>query len=197
MSKLLIATNNQGKLIELHDLLKEFGIDFVNPAQLKLDLEVAEEGQTYAENAALKAVAFSRETGFITLADDSGLEVEVLDGEPGIYSKRYSSKPGATDADRRAYLLEKLRGRPQPWKAQFRCVIALASPNGEIEFSEGICRGEIIPEERGQNGFGYDPIFLIPELGRTMAELTRDEKNTLSHRARAIRASVPILRKML
>jgi XTP/dITP diphosphohydrolase len=197
MSKLLIATNNQGKLIELHDLLKKLGIEFINPEQLKLDLDVAEEGQTYAENAALKAMAFSKATGFITLADDSGLEVEVLGGEPGIYSKRYSSKPGASDADRRAYLLEKLRGHPRPWKAQFRCVIALASPQGEIKFSEGICRGEVIPEERGQNGFGYDPIFLIPGLDRTMAELTREEKNTLSHRARAVRASIPILREML
>jgi XTP/dITP diphosphohydrolase len=197
MSKLLIATNNQGKLIELHDLLKEFGIDFINPAQLKLALVVAENGQTYAENAALKAVAFARAAGYITLADDSGLEVEALNGEPGIHSKRYSSKPGATDADRRAYLLEKLRGRPRPWKAQFRCVIALAVPDGEIKFSEGICRGEVIPNERGQNGFGYDPIFFIPELGRTMAELTREEKNTFSHRARAVRAAVPFLREIL
>lgn len=197
MSKLLTATNNQGKLIELHDLLSEYRIDFISPAQLNLDLDVAEDGQTYTENAALKALAFARATGYITLADDSGLEVDMLNQEPGIYSKRYSGKPGATDADRRAFLLEKLHDRPRPWKAQFRCVIAVAAPDGEVKFSEGICPGEIIPNERGQNGFGYDPIFLIPELNRTLAELTRAEKNTISHRARAVRAAIPILQEML
>ena len=197
MSKLLLATNNPGKLVEIQALLQDLAVTLVSPAQLGLELEVDENGQTYAENAGLKSQTFARASGLLTLADDSGLEVDALGGLPGIRSARFAPQPKATDADRRAYLLQRLQGMPRPWPARFRCVIALSTPTGELQYAEGICPGIIIPEERGQNGFGYDPIFLIPELGRTMAELSMEEKNRLSHRARAVMAARPILYKLL
>jgi XTP/dITP diphosphohydrolase len=196
MKKLLIATNNQGKVEELQDLLKESGIEFVTPADINLQLEVEEDGLNYAENAGKKALAFAQASGLISLADDSGLEVEALGGAPGLYSARYSPKPGAKDKDRRDFLLENLKDKPRPWKAHFHATIAVANPSGEIEFAEGNCYGEIIPEERGTGGFGYDPIFLMDGLGRTMSELAMDEKNRLSHRALAVANAMPILRKM-
>lgn len=204
MSKLLLATNNRGKLVEIQALLKALNLDasLLTPDQIGLDLRVEEDGETYAENAARKAAAFAQASGLLTLADDSGLEVDALGGLPGIRSARFAPQPGATDADRRAYLLEQLHGQLRPWTARFRCTVALMQPEstaegGKIQYAEGNCPGEIIPEERGQNGFGYDPIFLLPELGRTMAELTMEEKNRLSHRARAIRAAKPILLEFL
>jgi XTP/dITP diphosphohydrolase len=196
MNKLLIATNNQGKVLELQELLASSGIEVVTPAQINLQLEVEEDGSTYQENAGKKAIAFAQASGLISLADDSGLEVEALDGAPGLYSARYSPKPGANDADRRAFLLENLKGKPHPWKAHFHATIAIAKPNGEVEFADGNCYGEIIPEERGTGGFGYDPIFFMPELGQTMAELAMEEKNRLSHRERAVIAAMPILKRM-
>jgi XTP/dITP diphosphohydrolase len=123
--------------------------------------------------------------------------VDALGGLPGIRSKRFSEKPGATDADRRLYLLQRLRDHPRPWTARFRCTVALATPQGELYFAQGECPGEIIPDERGHNGFGYDPIFLLPDLGQTMAELSTELKNRLSHRARAIQAVKPVLTKLI
>lgn len=193
MLKLLLASNNPGKLREILDLLGDLSIELITPDQVDLNLEVLEDGTTYAENASRKAIAFAQASGLLTLADDSGLEVEALGGEPGLHSARYLAKPLATDADRRAYLLQNLKNIPRPWKARFRCVVALVGPGGFIRYAEGICPGEIIPQERGQDGFGYDPIFLLPELGRTMAELTMSEKNRLSHRARAVQAARPWL----
>ncbi len=189
MLKLLIATGNRGKLHEIQDLLKDTPITLLTPADLSLEIHVDETGVTYAENAALKAHAYAQASGLPTLADDSGLEVDTLNGAPGLYSARYLPQNGATDADRRAYLVENLRGFSRPWGARFICVVALAMLGGGPVFYEGICSGEIIPEERGTNGFGYDPIFLVAGTDRTMAELTMDEKNTLSHRARAIIAA--------
>jgi XTP/dITP diphosphohydrolase len=196
MNKLLIATNNKGKVTELQDLLKGSGILFVTPAQINLELDVEEDGVNYEENAGKKAIAFAQASGLISLADDSGLEVETLGGAPGLYSARYSPKPGAKDKDRRDFLLENLKDKPRPWKAHFHATIAVAKPSGEVEFAEGNCFGEIIPEERGTGGFGYDPIFLMEGLGRTMAELEMDEKNRLSHRALAVMSAMPILKKM-
>ena len=197
MTKLLIATTNPGKIRELQTLLEGLPVDLVTPLDLGLVLDVEENGDSYADNAGIKALAYARPSGLLTLADDSGLEVDALGGLPGIRSARFSPKPGATDADRRAYLLQRLRGHPRPWNAHFHCTVALASPDLEVRYAEGDCPGEIIPKERGQNGFGYDPIFLLPELARTMAELTMEEKNLLSHRARAVRASRPILAEMI
>ena len=182
MSKLLVATNNRGKLVEIQALLEGQEFELLTPQDLNLAMNVDETGATYSENAALKGRAFALASGLPTLADDSGLEVDLLDGRPGLHSARFSRKPGATDADRRLYLLELLAGKPRPWQARFRCVVALASPGGKVVFAEGICPGEIIPEERGQDGFGYDPIFLLPDLGLTMAQLGMVQKNQLSHR---------------
>lgn len=197
MNKLLIATNNKGKVVEFKELLAGSGIEFVTPAQINLQLEVDEDGSTYRENAAKKAIAFAQASGLISLADDSGLEADALAGAPGLYSARYSPKPGANDRDRRNFLLKNLRDKPRPWKAHFHATIAVAKPNGEVEFAEGDCYGEIIPEERGMGGFGYDPIFLLTGFGKTMAELDAAEKNRLSHRARAVMAAMPLLKKIL
>jgi XTP/dITP diphosphohydrolase len=198
MKRLLIATNNNGKIKELQDLLKDTGIEVVTPAQIGLDLDVIEDGATYAENAAKKAVAFAQASRLVSLADDSGLEVDVLDGAPGLYSARYGSTNGEklSDAERRAFLIKNLHGKPRPWIARFHATIAVAVPGGETHLAEGFCEGEIIPEERGTGGFGYDPIFLLSELGKTMAELSMDEKNRLSHRARAVKKAKGILRKI-
>ena len=193
MLKLLIASQNQGKLEEIQALLKDLDIELILPQNIGLNLNIKEDGQTYAENAFLKAKAFAQSSGLITLADDTGLEVEALDGQPGIYSARFAPQLNATDADRRRYLLQKLAPSPRPWTALFRCVVALYHPDGTLHFSEGICPGEIIPEERGQHGFGYDPIFQVQSMSRTMAELTMAEKNLLSHRAKAILAVRPKL----
>jgi XTP/dITP diphosphohydrolase len=198
MPILLLASNNPGKIKEMSALLAALDLMLVTPAQTGLALRVEESGQTYAENAALKAIAYARATGLLTMADDSGLEVEVLGGAPGLHSARYAPQPGATDAQRRSLLLEKLAAKPRPWKARFCCVMALVSPpEDKVYYAEGICAGEIVPEERGENGFGYDPIFLVAEMGRTMAELSLQEKNRLSHRARAVRAAYPILLDLL
>ena len=193
--KLLIATNNRGKVRELRELLRGLPLELVTPQEMGLELEVEEDGQTYAENASKKALAFARASGLLSLADDSGLEVEALGGAPGLHSARYSPKPGAGDAERRALLLQTLKdsGVPRPWRAEFHATIAVATPKGEVRLAEGRCPGEIIPEERGTGGFGYDPIFLLPELGLTMSELAMEQKNRLSHRARAVLAARPAL----
>ena len=192
---LLIATNNTSKIKELHGLLDDIGIQLVTPSQINLDLDVIEDGLTYAENATKKASAFAQASGLISLADDSGLEVDALNGAPGLYSARYGSTNGEklSDAGRRTFLIKNLRDKPRPWTARFHATIAIAIPNGETHLSEGWCEGELIPEERGSGGFGYDPIFFLPELGKTTAELSMGEKNRLSHRARAVMKAKPIL----
>ena len=202
-NKLLIATNNKGKLTEIQAILEGLDVQLVSPADLGLDLDVEEDGQTYAENATKKALAFSQASRLISLADDSGLEVDALEGAPGLHSKRYGPSSllqlgaggeGLTDADRRAHLLKNLNGSPRPWTARFRATVAIASPGRSVQLVEGICPGQIIPEERGTGGFGYDPIFLLEGLDKTMAELETEEKNRLSHRGQAVRGAIPILR---
>jgi len=197
MQKLLIATGNRGKIKEIQSLLDGLDVQLVTPKDIGLELEVHEDGQTYAENAGKKALAYSKASGLLSLADDSGLEVDALDGAPGLYSARYSPLPGATDADRRVYMLKNLAGKPRPWTAHFHATIAIGLPDGQVFFADGNCYGEIIPDERGNNGFGYDPIFFIPETKHTMAELSMDEKNRLSHRALAVKNALPILQKIL
>ena len=208
MNQLLIATNNRGKVRELHELLVDTGIQLLTAAQIHLDMDVIEDGSTYADNASKKATAFARASGLISLADDSGLEVDALDGAPGLYSARYGSTNGEklSDAGRRGYLLRQLQDKPRPWTARFHATIAIAIPQplwrqaaarltvqSPVHIFEGYCAGEIVPEERGTGGFGYDPIFLLPEIGKTMAELSMDEKNRLSHRARAVMKAKPFL----
>jgi XTP/dITP diphosphohydrolase len=195
---LLIATGNPGKRIEFEALLADAPdqlrskIHLLTPHDLGLTLHVEEDGVTFAENAALKARAFCTASGMLTLADDSGLEVAALGGEPGLHSARYSGDHDHSDAHRRQYLLNRLSGLPRPW-ARFVCVLALAAPGGDVSYHEGECRGEIIPTERGANGFGYDPIFLMEGRQLTMAELGTAEKNHISHRARAMKAAWPLL----
>jgi len=192
MIRLLIATENVGKIREMQALLAGLDVELVSPKSIGIDLKVVEDGATYAENAGKKALAYARASGLISIADDSGLEVDALNGAPGLYSARYSPQPNATDADRLAYLLQNLQGKPRPWKAHFHATIAIAIPDGAVQFADGDCHGEIIPEQRGNNGFGYDPVFFIPALNRTMAELSMDEKNRLSHRALAIQNAKPV-----
>ena len=191
--KILLASQNSGKLREIQAILHDLPIQILTPADLGIQLDVAETGSTYAENAALKSKAYADVCGCITLADDSGLEVDALNGAPGLYSARYAPDPVATDADRRAYLLENLVGQPRPWTARFRATIAITLPSGETHFANGACDGEIIPQERGEGGFGYDPVFYIAEKDATMAELAEDEKNRISHRARALEKAKEIL----
>ena len=191
--KILLASQNSGKLREIQAILHDLPIQILTPADLGIQLDVAETGSTYAENAALKSKAYADICGCITLADDSGLEVDALNGAPGLYSARYAPAPNATDADRRAYLLENLVGQPHPWTARFRATIAITLPSGETHFANGACDGEIIPQERGEGGFGYDPVFYIAEKDATMAELAEDEKNRISHRARALEKAKEIL----
>ena len=197
MNRLLVATNNPGKMQELRALLSDLAVLLVTPEEAGLDLSVTEDGESYVENAQKKAAAFAAASGLISLADDSGLEVGALDGAPGLRSARYLAHAGATDADRRALLLQNLRGKPRPWMARFRAAVAISVPGGETHWAEGDCPGEIIPEERGAGGFGYDPIFLVSGTGQTMAELDMHEKNRVSHRARAITKARPILRQLL
>ena len=197
MLKLLLASQNPGKLIEMKFILQDLPIEIITPADLGLDLHVEENGQTYASNAALKAKAFMQASGLIALGDDSGLEVDALDGAPGLFSARYAPGPNADDGDRRNFLLKNLLPHPRPWTARFRATVAIAQPNGEIHFSEGVCEGEIIPEERGDGGFGYDPIFYLSDTACTMAELPEEKKNHLSHRARALAKACPVLLKLL
>ncbi len=185
-ARILLATGNPGKRREFQRLFGDLRINWILPEELGLKLSVAETGSTYQANASLKADAYLQASGLPTLSDDSGLEVEALAGAPGIRSARYAPGP-ASDADRRAYLLAQLTERPRPWRARFCCVIVLAAPGGHRLVGEGHCHGEIIPEERGRGGFGYDPIFLFPGLGRTMAELSPAEKDRISHRGRAAR----------
>jgi XTP/dITP diphosphohydrolase len=198
-SPLLIATNNKGKIRELQDLLKDVEIELTTPAQIHLELDVVENGRTYAENASKKAVAFARASGRISLADDSGLEVDALDGAPGVYSARYAGVSGhGADAANNAKLLAALAGVPPERRTgRFRASLALADVTGPLGAdtitADGVCEGILLDAPRGSGGFGYDPLFLFPELGQTFAELGVGTKGDLSHRARAMRAIKPRL----
>ncbi|MBW6465548.1 MAG: RdgB/HAM1 family non-canonical purine NTP pyrophosphatase [Brevefilum sp.] len=194
---LLIASGNPGKLHEIKAILASLEIQVLSAADIDLDLQVQETGTTYGENARLKAQAYLSATGLPVIADDSGLEVDVLEGAPGIYSARFSPIQDASDADRRAHLLAELKGKSQPWQAHFHCTAVLALPSGECIERVGRCEGIIIPEERGSGGFGYDPLFYLPEFNATMAELPAEVKNRVSHRARALSALLPILQNRL
>ena len=177
--RLVIATGNAGKIGEYRELLANAGVELV-----AFDTEVDEAGETYSENARLKAEAALSKSGLPSLGDDSGLEVEALGGFPGLKSARL----GPTQKERTAELLRRLQGVPRPWKARFVCVIALAVAGRDTRFFEGECRGEVVPEWRGEAGFGYDPIFLVPGTGKTFGEMPPEEKRRYSHRAAAARA---------
>ncbi len=195
--RLLIATHNRGKLVEYEELLAGLPFELATLNDAGIVEDVPENGATFAENARIKALAYAPQSGLLTLADDSGLEVDALGGDPGIYSKRYAGD-GASDPERIALLLKKLQGVPEGKRtARFRCVIAIARPNGDLWQTEGTCEGEIAFSPRGTHGFGYDPIFYFPALGKTMAELPPAEKNKLSHRARAAKGAREVLGQIM
>jgi XTP/dITP diphosphohydrolase len=177
--KLVIATGNTGKLREYRELLAETGFELI-----AFDTEVDEVGETYEENAKLKAETAAERSGLPSLGDDSGVEVGALGGFPSIRSARL----GPTQEERTAELMRRLEGKPRPWNARFVCVLALAEPGKPTQFFEGECQGEIVPEWRGEAGFGYDPVFLVPGTGKTFGEMKPEEKRLYSHRAQAVRA---------
>jgi len=179
---LLIATTNLGKLSELKALLADQGLELTDLLQLGMDLAVAEDGPDYDSIAHRKATLYAAASGLWTIADDTGLEVDALAGAPGVRSARLSQD----DPSRRAELLRLLAAHPRPWTARFRCSVALAGPRGEVALGRGDCGGEIVTQERGDSGFGYDPIFQEAGTQRTLAELPALEKNQISHRARAV-----------
>ena len=193
--KLLLATNNQGKIGEYRRLLSDVPFKLVTPSEEGITTVVAEMGESLEENARLKAIILAAESKLLALADDSGLEVDALGGEPGYLSARYAGK-NASDRDRVNFLLSRLED--MPWEkrtARFRCVIVLATPRGEVGLCSGVCRGFITFEPRGKYGFGYDPIFYLPELDRTLAGLPLSIKNQVSHRGQAARKAADILKK--
>jgi XTP/dITP diphosphohydrolase len=195
MPKLLLATNNKAKVREYKYLFQDLPLELVSPAELGINTRVDEVGGSLEDNAILKATTLAQESHLLALADDSGLEVDVLGGEPGRLSARYAGE-GASDRDRVNYLLARLKDVPSGKRsARFRCVIAIATPDGEAELCKGECRGVITLEPRGEEGFGYDPIFYLPGLGKTMAELTLEAKSKVSHRGRAARQAVKLLRR--
>lgn len=195
MRKLLIATHNPGKIREYQTLLADLPLLVTSLRAEGIVDDVEETGDTFAANARLKARAYAHQSGLWTWADDSGLEVDALDGRPGVYSARYAG-PGATDRDRYQKVLAELQQYPErPRSARFWCVVAIASPDDEIFTAEASVEGEIIAAARGEHGFGYDPIFYLPDLGKTMAELPAEIKNQISHRGKAAVAAKALLQR--
>ncbi len=200
--KILIATRNPGKLHEYEDLLADAlpdgaDLEWVTITDLGIDTDVEETGETFAANALLKAEAYASESGLLTLADDSGLEVDALGGAPGVRTARYAG-PGASDADRYNKLLGALADVPEPERgARFRCAVAVCTPEGRSYSADGTCEGRIAFAPRGSNGFGYDPVFLLEGRDETMAELDPEVKNRISHRAHALEAIKPVLTRLL
>lgn len=197
MPKLLLATSNPGKIKEYRFLLEGLGYQITTLTEEGIAKVVTESGSNYEQNARLKAISYAKLSQLIALADDSGLEVDALNGEPGIQSARFAGET-ATDAEKVSLLLARLND--VPWEqrtARFKCVIAIATPGGHSELCYGECHGMIAIEAKGKNGFGYDPIFLLSETGKTMAELPLEIKNQISHRARASQQARHVLQRHL
>ena len=185
--KLVLASKNQHKLLEMEHILRDLGLEVVLESQVGVDVDVEETGTTFLENAALKARAVMEASGMAAIADDSGLMVDALDGAPGVYSARYGNLD--SDQARTSYLLENLKDVPAGKRgAQFVSAIVCILPDGREVHAQGTCQGEILFAPRGENGFGYDPVFYSPELKKTFSEATEEEKRTVSHRGRALRA---------
>ena len=196
MAKLLLGTNNQGKVREYMMLLRSLPFELVTPTEQGITTIVSEVGESLEENARLKATVLAEQSQLLTLADDSGLEVDALGGEPGRLSARFAGE-GASDSDRVNYLLSRLENVPWPERsACFRCIIAVATPSGVVELCSGECQGFITFEPRGEEGFGYDPIFYLPRLDKTMAELPLEIKNQVSHRGQAARKAYYLLERL-
>jgi XTP/dITP diphosphohydrolase len=197
LRKLLVATHNPGKVREYRELLADLPLEVTYLDAEGITLEVEETGATFEANAVLKAQAYAQLSGLWTWADDSGLQVDALDGAPGVFSARYAGE-GATDKDRFGKLLDALTGVPWDRRtARFRCTVALATPEGEVRTADGKCEGVIAFGPVGDNGFGYDPVFYMPEQNATMAQLPAETKNQVSHRARASQTALVLLQEML
>jgi XTP/dITP diphosphohydrolase len=193
MRALLLATTNRHKLDEYRAILSDLPFTLLSLHDIQLDMDVEETGTTFRENAELKARAYAHASGMLSLADDSGLEIDALDGAPGVYSARFAG-PEATYQERFDILLAQLRDIPVEQRtARFRCVISLAEPSGYLRSVDGTIEGVIADAPRGKNGFGYDPIFLVPALGQTTAEISAEQKNQISHRGRAARLARTLL----
>jgi XTP/dITP diphosphohydrolase len=194
----LVATHNPGKVQEFAGLLADLDLTWLGLAEQGITLDIPETGTTFYENAILKARGYAAKSGLITLADDSGLEVDGLNGRPGIYTGRYGGE-GLTHSQRYQKLLAELHGLP--WEARtarFRCVIVVARPDGALLGSaEGVCEGYIAETPTGTGGFGYDPVFYLPDRQKTLAQLDPAEKNQISHRGRALRKIEPLLRQLV
>ena len=186
--KIIFATGNAGKMREIRAILSDLGLPVLSMKEAGVDLDIVEDGKTFAENAKIKAMAVWKQTGGIVLADDSGLAVDYIGGEPGVYSARYMGEH--TDYHtKNASLIKRLEGVPDEKRtARFVCAIAAAFPDGRVETVRETMEGRIGYEEKGENGFGYDPIFFLPEYGCTSAELSMEEKNKMSHRGKALQA---------
>ena len=192
--KLILASNNTNKLREFRRLVEGLDIELISQKEAGCDFEVDENGSTFEENAFLKASAVTKATGLAAVADDSGLCVDALNGEPGIYSARYVAGHASSDSERYRYLLEKMEN-VKDRSARFVCCICCTFPDGRIIKARGECEGEILSAPRGSNGFGYDPVFHPLCSDKGMAELTPEEKNAISHRGNALRAFIPLLRE--
>ena len=181
--KVLAATGNKGKIREFSEILAPLGFELISPKDIGIDIDPEETGTTFAENAKIKALAFVREAKIPVIADDSGLMVDYLDGAPGIYSARYAE---GSDADRCEKLLKNMADAKKR-SARFVSAVAMVFPDGKTIEAEGVCEGEITLSPAGENGFGYDPVFYIAEFGKTVAQMSADEKNAISHRGKALR----------
>jgi len=192
---LVLATRNRKKLGEIRKLLADMDFNVLSVDDFDDIPEVEEDGDTFEKNAKKKALEIARITKRLTLADDSGLEIDYLEGKPGIHSARFAGE-NATDEDRNKKVLNLLKGVPEHERsARFRCAIAIVSPDGKVEVVNGTREGQIALEPRGETGFGYDPIFIIPEYGKTYAQLGSEKKNQISHRALALEKAKEVLRK--
>lgn len=194
--RLILASNNKNKLREFKGLVKDMDAELISQSEAGCDFEVDETGATFEENAYLKASAVTEATGLPAVADDSGLVVDALGGEPGVYSARYGPGHSASDADRYNYLLEKLGGEKDR-RARFVCCICCTMPDGAVLRARGECEGEILYAPRGTNGFGYDPVFRPLGTEKSMAELLPEEKNAISHRGKALREFMTVLKEHL
>ena len=197
MDKIIFATGNAGKMKEVREILKDLNVEVLSMKEAGIQADVEENGKTFQENAVIKARGIMKISGEVVLADDSGLEIDYLNKEPGIYSARYMGEDTSYRI-KNGNLIERLQGVPDEKRtARFVCAIAAAFPDGSVETTEGTIEGRIGYEEKGENGFGYDPIFYVPELGCTTAELTGEQKNQISHRGKALEAMKEILKKRM
>jgi XTP/dITP diphosphohydrolase len=195
--EILLASQNNGKIAELGELLADQKIQVRSLLDFPDYEDVEETGLTFAENAALKARAAMKKTGLLTLADDSGLEVEALNGDPGVYSARFAGEQGNAEKNIDKLLALMADVPDERRGARFRCSLVIVTPDGKEYLVEGSVEGRILYQRQGEGGFGYDPVFYLPELGRTMAELSPAQKNSLSHRAQAFRKALPILAEII